>query len=72
MSEQKEEKMQQMASELTTQANTLREELMEIERNFNTKKEQFLRIQGALEALGVLGADIQVPTVPATPSKADS
>ena len=54
-------KMQQMASELTTQANTLREELMEIERNFNQKKEQFLRIQGALETLGILGADIPTP-----------
>ena len=54
-------KMQQMASELTTQANTIREELMEIERNFNMKKEQFLRIQGALETLGILGADIPTP-----------
>jgi hypothetical protein len=70
MSTEKEEKMQQMASELTTQANALRDELMEIERNFNTKKEQFLRIQGALEALGLLGADTQVPTVPATEPKA--
>jgi hypothetical protein len=69
---EKEDKVQQMASELTTQANTLREELMEIERSFNTKKEQFLRIQGALEALGLLGAETQVPTVPATPPKAES
>lgn len=72
MSTEKEEKMQQMASELTTQANTLRDELMEIERNFNTKKEQFLRIQGALEALGLLGADTQIPTVPAAEPKAES
>jgi hypothetical protein len=72
MSTEKEEKMQQMASELTTQADTLREELMEIERNFNTKKEQFLRIQGALEALGLLGADTQIPTVPAAEPKAES
>jgi hypothetical protein len=57
-------KMQQMASELTTQANTIREELMEIERNFNMKKEQFLRIQGALETLGILGADIPTPEAP--------
>jgi hypothetical protein len=72
MATEQEEKVQQMASELTTQADTLREELMEIERNFNTKKEQFLRIQGALEALGLLGADTQIPTVPAAESKAGS
>jgi hypothetical protein len=72
MATEQEEKVQQMASELTTQADTLREELMEIERNFNTKKEQFLRIQGALEALGLLGADTQIPTVPAAEPKAGS
>lgn len=69
---EKDDKMQSMASELTAQADKLREELMTIERDFNTKKEQFLRIQGALEALNLLGADTQVPTVPANPPKADS
>lgn len=72
MTENKEEKIQTMASELTAQAETLRDELMEIEKNFNIKKEQFLRIQGALEALNMLGADTQVPTVPATEPTTDS
>jgi hypothetical protein len=55
-------KMQQMTSELNSQASALREELMELERNFNIKKEQFLKIQGALEALGMLGAEVPFQT----------
>lgn len=51
-------KRENMASELVKQADTLREELMELEKQFNVKKEQFLRIQGALEALNMLGTSI--------------
>ena len=40
---EKDDKMQSMASELTAQADKLREELMTIERDFNTKKEQIGR-----------------------------
>jgi len=43
-----------MIKDLTTKMHTLRDELMEQERNFNLKKEQFLKIQGALEALTVV------------------
>ena len=41
----------EMIKDLTTKMHTLRDELIEMERNFNLKKEQFLKIQGALEAL---------------------
>lgn len=40
-----------MLDNLTEQATNLQKELLEIERDFNTKKEQFIRIQGAIEAL---------------------
>ena len=40
-----------MVKDLTTKLHTLRDELVTMEREFNMKKEQFLKIQGALEAL---------------------
>lgn len=40
-----------MLDNLTEQATNLQKELLEIERDFNTKKEQFIRIQGAIEVL---------------------
>ena len=43
-----------MIKDLTTKMHSLRDELVEMERNFNLKKEQFLKIQGALEALTVV------------------
>jgi chaperonin cofactor prefoldin len=54
-------KRDDMASQLVKQADVLRNELMELERQFNVKKEQFLKIQGALEALNALGTEIPVP-----------
>jgi hypothetical protein len=48
------EKMTKMAEELTEQSEKLREELVELERNFNLKKEQFIKIQGALEAFQLM------------------
>jgi hypothetical protein len=44
-------KTEQMARDLVKQSEELKEELIELERNFNIKKEQFIKIQGALEAL---------------------
>lgn len=41
----------EMISTLTEKENQLREELILLERQFNQKKEEYLRIQGALEAL---------------------
>jgi hypothetical protein len=49
---------EQMAQSLVTQANTIRKEMMELERKFNEKKEIFLKIQGSLETLSLLGTEI--------------
>ena len=51
------EKRTEMINELTSQSEKLREELMDLERQFNIKKEQFIKIQGALEAINILGAE---------------
>ena len=40
-----------MITDLTSRLETLREELLEHERTFNTKKEEFIKLSGALEAL---------------------
>ena len=43
-----------MTEKLTQRAQELKEELMSIENQFNVKKEEFLKVQGALEALQAL------------------
>ena len=43
-----------MLDDLNGQLETLRKELIEMERSFNQKKEQFIRIQGAVEALSLV------------------
>jgi chaperonin cofactor prefoldin len=51
----------ELVTELTERSDKLREELMEMEKNFNAKKEEFIKIQGALEAFNyVKGPDIVV------------
>jgi archaellum component FlaC len=50
MAEEKTQNVDEMIENITKQLEELREELMEIEKNFNMKKEQFLKLQGALEA----------------------
>ena len=40
-----------MLSELNEREKNLRGELIELERQFNAKKEQYLKIQGAIEVL---------------------
>ena len=50
-----------MLEELTDKAEKLKNELMELEQMFNVKKEQYLKIQGAIEALEAL--DQSVPPV---------
>jgi len=54
-------KREDMASQLVKQGDILKNELMDLERQFNVKKEQFLKIQGALEALSALGTEIPAP-----------
>jgi chaperonin cofactor prefoldin len=53
MTEEKKQKLSDMVEELTEKAETLRTELMELEKEFNTKKEEFIKIQGALEAFQI-------------------
>lgn len=43
-----------MLEDLTKQAEILQNDLIELEKQFSTKKEQFVRIQGAIEALSLL------------------
>ena len=43
-----------MLDDLNGQLETLRKELLEMERSFNQKKEQFIRVQGAVEALNLV------------------
>ena len=44
----------EMINDLTKQLETLKNELLEMERSFTVKKEQYLKIQGALEALNAV------------------
>jgi len=44
----------EMTEKLTQRAKELKDELMNIEAQFNIKKEEFLKVQGALEALEAL------------------
>ena len=47
-----------MLEELQSKEAELRTELLDLEKQFNSKKEQYLKIQGALEALSMVGANI--------------
>lgn len=47
-------KQKEMIENLTKQAQEIAEDLQNLEKQFTLKKEQFLRIQGALEALNEL------------------
>jgi hypothetical protein len=51
------DKAQQMSSQLMERAEKLREELVELERQFNVKKEEFFKVQGALEAIQAMAQD---------------
>lgn len=51
----------EIIDELTERSEKLRDELMDMEKNFNAKKEEFIKLQGALEAFNyVKGPDIVV------------
>ena len=47
-------KKAEMTEKLTQRAKELKEELINIEAQFNVKKEEFLKVQGAIEALQAL------------------
>jgi len=44
----------EMIETLTEKSESLKTELLSMEKEFNLKKEQYIRIQGALEALNEL------------------
>ena len=46
-----------MLEELQSKEAELRSELLDLEKQFNSKKEQYLKIQGALEALSMVGVN---------------
>lgn len=50
---------EEMAKDLAAKAIKIRDELLALEQQFNIKKEEFLKVQGALEALSQLGTDEQ-------------
>ena len=50
-------KMTSYAKELTERAEKVRDELIEHEKQFNIKKEEFFKIQGALEAIQQMASD---------------
>jgi chaperonin cofactor prefoldin len=54
-----------MLDELKTKEETLRNELITLESQFNVKKEQYLKVQGAIEALTMV--DPQKPLVNSDP-----
>lgn len=54
MTEEKSQNIDDMIAEITKQIEDLRDELIETEKNFNLKKEQFIKLQGALEAFEVV------------------
>lgn len=45
---------QEMVAQLQQNAENLKQELMQLQDTFNTKKEQYVKIEGALEALSLL------------------
>lgn len=44
----------ELTENLTQQSQTLRQELVQLQESFNSKKEQLIRVEGALEALSIL------------------
>ncbi len=60
-----------MTTTLTERAETLRKELVELQNEFNVKKEQLIRIEGALEALGALDS-VEEPDQDAAPSDSET
>jgi hypothetical protein len=49
--------MTDYAKELTERSENLREELQEMQKAFEAKREEYLKLQGALEMLQVLDSD---------------
>lgn len=50
-------KPQEMLENLTKQAEELRQDILQTEQSFIQKKEQFIRLQGAIEVLTLLDSN---------------
>ena len=51
----------EMLDNLKTQSENLRKDLIDLEQLFNMKKEQYLKVQGAVEALTALEEPLDKP-----------
>ena len=54
-----------MLTDLNNQAENLRKDLIDLEQLFNMKKEQYLKVQGAVEALTALEEPLDKPLLDA-------
>ena len=52
-------KPEKMLEDLLEQGESIKNELLDLEQKFNLKKEQFLKIQGAIEALNMISESDQ-------------
>tara|TARA_B100001250_G_scaffold383424_1_gene377377 strand:+ start:457 stop:699 length:243 start_codon:yes stop_codon:yes gene_type:complete len=52
-------KKQELLNSLLEQAETIQKEMTELQNQFNTRKEQLLKISGAVEALNSLTEDVE-------------
>jgi hypothetical protein len=58
-------KKQEMIDTLTKQGQDIKKELVQMQESFNAKKEQLVRIEGALEALSIV--ELEDPAIPEPP-----
>jgi len=54
-------KSKEMLEELKSQAENLKKDLIDLEQIFSMKKEQFIKVQGAIEALTALEETEETP-----------
>jgi len=55
-------KKQEMIAQLQQSAEALKQELTQLQDTFNAKKEQYVKVMGALEALSILDDEVQEAT----------
>lgn len=59
-----------MIDTLTKQGQDIKKELVQLQDSFNVKKEQLIRIEGALEALSIL--EDETPSAPEVPDHTEA
>ena len=63
-------KKQEMIDTLTKQGQDIKKELVQMQESFTVKKEQLIRIEGALEALSIL--EDETPSAPEVPDHSEA